>query len=115
MKSTYIIKKAILSEKAYKNMEASIYSFSVDQRSTKDEIKKIVEKQFSVKVKKVNVSKAHPKSKKISKTRKFASVGGGKKALVYLEKGQNIELLSPKTEKKEKKLKENKEKKETKK
>lgn len=96
----HVIKKAILSEKAYKDMEVSIYSFLVDDRASKDEIRKAVENQFSTKVQKVNVQAISSKSKRITGTRKVTSVGGGKKARVYLEKGQNITLLSPKKESK---------------
>ena len=49
-----MIKQALLSEKAYKQMEKGIYTFLVDPRITKDEIAKLIEGQFSVKVKKVN-------------------------------------------------------------
>ena len=98
MKTSYVIKKALLSEKAYSFMESGIYSFFVNKTATKYEIKKAVEKQFSVKVKKVNVLTMSGKKKKISGTRKQVSTGVGKKALVYLIPGQSIALLSPKKE-----------------
>lgn len=101
----FVIKRAILSEKAYKDMEVAIYSFLVDERASKDDIKKAVENQFAVNVQKVNVNSVSAKSKRVTGTRKTTSVGGGKKARVYLVKGQNIALLSPKSEKKEKKEK----------
>jgi len=82
MKTTDVIKKAILSEKAYKQMEKSIYTFLVDARSTKDQIEKQVEKQFSVEVQKVNVATRAFKTKRIARTRKETKTGGGKKAIV---------------------------------
>lgn len=105
MKTSYVIKKALLSEKAYSFMESGIYSFFVNKAASKYEIKKAVEKQFSVKVKKVNVLTMSGKKKKISGTRKQVSTGVGKKALVYLIPGQSIALLSPKKEAEKKTLK----------
>ena len=84
-------------------METGAYTFLVAKQTTKDEIKRAVEKQFSVKVAKVNVLKKASKAKRVTGTRKMTNTQEGKKALVYLEVGQNIELLSPKKVKKEKK------------
>lgn len=94
-----IVRKPILSEKAYKQMEKGIYVFQVSKNSSKKQIASEIKKQFNVEVVKVNVLKTAPKSKRIAKTRKQAQVGGGKKAMVYLAKGQNIAVLSPKTDK----------------
>lgn len=97
-----LIKKAILSEKAYKQMESGIYTFLVDPKSTKKEIAKVIEKQFSVKVEKVNVTQKASKKKRIAQTRKHTETGGGKKAIVYLAPGQSIPMLLPKAETKTK-------------
>lgn len=97
--SFQVINHAVLSEKAYKQMEKGIYTFHVDKRAAKDEIAKAVESQFGVKVKKVNIAKKSAKEKRISKSRKTVLVGGGKKAIVTLGAGQSIAMLSPKTEK----------------
>lgn len=101
-----IIKKAILSEKAYKSMEKGIYTFLVDARSTKKEIAQQVASHFAIDVVKVNVGNIAAKSKRIAKSRKQVKVGGGKKAMVYLKAGQTIAMLSPKSEAKSKKTKE---------
>ncbi len=104
MKQINIIEKAILSEKAYKVMEKGIYTFLVNNHAKKGEIAKVVEKQFSVNVTKVNITPLYPKKKRIAKTRKFTTVyPAGKKATVWLKAGQKIEMLSPKVEKAEKK------------
>ncbi len=96
------LKKPILSEKAYKLVAANIYTFFVSQNARKEDVAKEIEKQFSVKVKKVNIARQAQKTKRIGKTRKFASVGGGKKAIVWLAAGQKIDILSPKSEKQKK-------------
>ena len=92
----HIIKKTILSEKAYRLMERGLYTFLVDERATKKQIAKAVKNQFSVDIKKVNVLSRATKTKRIAKTRKETEVGGGKKAIVYLKPGQKIAVLSPK-------------------
>ncbi|MBI2012658.1 50S ribosomal protein L23 [Candidatus Curtissbacteria bacterium] len=94
----HIIKGAILSEKAYKLMEKGVYTFLVDRRATKAQLANAIADQFAVKVKKINVATFAPKRKRITQTRKFTRVGGGRKAIVFLEPGQNIPLLSPKKE-----------------
>jgi len=108
MNLAHVVKKAILSEKAYKQMEKGSYSFLVDSRATKKEIAKAVAKQFSVKVKKVRTIPVAAKKKRILKTRKQVKVGGGKKAIVQLISGQSISMLLPKTDGTKKKTKETK-------
>lgn len=103
MNNAFIIKKAILSEKAYAQMARSIYSFKVDSRATKKEIASAVKKQFSVEVKKVNIIAQSSSRKKITGTRREVVILGGKKAIVYLKAGQTISKLSPKTEAKKEK------------
>lgn len=109
MKTSDVVKKAILSEKAYKLMEKGLYTFLVDARASKVEIKKVVAKQFAVAVVKVNVAKIHAKSKRIAKTRKTISVGGGKKATVWVKKGESIASLLPKAKEAKTKMKKEKE------
>ena len=103
MNTAFIIKKAILSEKAYVQMARSIYSFKVDSRATKKEIAIAVKRQFSVEVERVNVISKSPTKRKITGTRREAEILGGKKAIVYLKAGQTISMLSPKTESKKEK------------
>ncbi len=105
MNLAYTIKKAVLSEKTYKQMEKGVYTFWIDPRSTKSQVAEAVEKQFGIKVAKVNLASAAPKTKKISRTRKTVKTQGGRKAIVYLAQGAEIEMLLPKTEGEKKKTK----------
>ena len=114
MNSPYILKKAVLSEKAYAQMKRGIYTFLIDERAKKADVAKSVEAQFGVKVKEVRVLRFAPKTKRILKSRKTALSGGGKKALVTLSSGQSIALLAPKAEKGKKKVKKEENKKEDK-
>lgn len=101
MKSN-VIYKAILSEKAYSQMEHGIYTFVVNSASHKNDVKKAVETQFMTKVSSVRLLGFPSKVKRVTGTRKTTEVGGGKKAIVSLAKGEKIAMLSPKTEKSEK-------------
>lgn len=104
MKTLDIIRSAVLSEKAYQNIEKGIYVFLVDAKANKKDVASIIEKHFSVNVEKVNITAIYPKQKRIGKTRKFTTVSKpGKKATVWLKAGQKIEILSPKAEKETKK------------
>lgn len=108
MNQSYLIRKAILTEKAHTLMAQNAYSFVVSEKAGKNEIKKAVEKQFGVEVVKVNVLGFAPKRKRVSQTRKTTLVGGGKKAIVHLKQGQSIPFLSPEKGKKTKDKKEEK-------
>ena len=103
MNKSDIVKKAILSEKAYELMKKGVYTFLVDSRARKEAITDFVQKQFAVKVKMVNTAKFAPKTKRIAKTRKTIKTGGGKKAIVTLKAGEKIQMLAPKTESKKQK------------
>lgn len=103
-----VIYKAILSEKAYAQMEHGIYTFVVNSASHKNDVKKAVETQFMTKVSSVRLLGFPSKVKRVTGTRKTTEVGGGKKAIVVLEKGQKIAMLSPKAESKNQRAKESK-------
>lgn len=105
MKQGEVLQKPILSEKAYRQMEKGIYTFFVSKAASKEDVKNSIEKMFSVSVKKVNVLGIGAKQKRIAKTRKTVTVGGGKKAIVYLKAGQTISVLSPKAQAKARKTK----------
>ena len=101
MKTINVLLKPILSEKAYKQMGQGLYTFLVDPKAKKAQISKAVAQQFSVTVEKVNVSKIQPKTKRIAQSRRTVLSGGGKKATVWVKKGQTIASLLPKVAKKD--------------
>ena len=104
MKQNYVIRSAILSEKAHNIMQNGIYTFLVDKRATKKDIKEAVEKQFSTSVIKVNVLNKSAKNRQVTGTRKRVLSGAGRKAIVYLKAGEKIKILSPKNEEKTSKV-----------
>lgn len=80
-----VIKYPVLTEKTYQQMSQNIYTFIVDKRTTKIEIKKAVEFIFDVKVAKVNILTIAKKRKKLGRYHGF--IGPFKKAIVYLKEG----------------------------
>ena len=60
-----IIKYPILTEKTYQQMELHVYTFAVDRRASKTEIKKAIQFIFDVKIDKINVFNVPKKAKKV--------------------------------------------------
>ena len=87
-----IILKPVVSEKSYGLIDEGKYTFLVDPRSSKTEIKLAIEKIFDVKVEAVNVVNVKGKSK----TFKFRQGrrGDWRKAYVTLAEGQSIDVMT---------------------
>ncbi len=85
-----IIKRPIVSEKTTKLSELRKYTFEVDRRANKIQIKQAVEELFGVKVKSVNVINGVAKPKKVGQYTGFASAIS--KAIVTLEEGNKIDI-----------------------
>ena len=86
-----IIKKPRITEKASFFAEQNIYTFNVEQSANKTEIKKAIFELYKVKPVKVNILMV-PNKQVFSKGKKGVK-SGGKKALVYLKKGDKIEFI----------------------
>ena len=80
-----VIKYPILTEKTYAKMPEGVYSFAVDFRTNKSEVKKVIEHIFDVKVKKVNIQTIQKKPKKVGKFEGFTN--RYKKVIVTLSEG----------------------------
>jgi large subunit ribosomal protein L23 len=86
-----IIKNPRITEKASFGMEQNVYTFDVAKGANKVEIKKAVFALYKVKPIQVNVLSVPKKS--IFSKGKLGTRGGGRKALVYLKKGDKIEFI----------------------
>ncbi len=86
-----IIIKPVISEKTMELLEENKYTFLVDRRANKVEIKKAVEELFDVKVEKVNTLKVRRKRRRQGRTEGMTSEK--KKAVVTLRQGDNIQLF----------------------
>ncbi|ACK42263.1 MULTISPECIES: 50S ribosomal protein L23 [Dictyoglomus] len=87
-----IILKPILTEKSLNLAKQNKYVFEVDRNANKIEIGKAVEEIFKVKVKSVAVINEKPKKRRLGISQGFTSTK--KKAIVTLEPGHKIELIS---------------------
>jgi large subunit ribosomal protein L23 len=88
----YILRKPLLTEKSTALMESdNVYTFEVDRRATKDDIKSAVEKAFSVKVEKVTTQVRKGGSRRF----RYGTVAENswKRAIVKVAEGQSIELF----------------------
>jgi len=88
---TTIIKNPRITEKASFAIEHNVYTFDISNGANKTEIKKAIFALYKVKPTRVNVLPV-PKKHVMSKG-KAGVKGGGKKALVYLKKGDKIEFV----------------------
>ncbi len=89
-----IIKNPRITEKATLLVEKNCYTFDVVENATKNEIKKAIKAQYKVTplaVRTVNF----PRKTTMPRGRrgKMGTTGGGRKAYVYLKKGDKIEVL----------------------
>lgn len=84
MNSYDVIIKPILSEKSYAGIPNKKYTFVVDRRADKTQIKAAVEEIFNVKVEKVNTVNVRGKYKRQGKTEGYTSKY--KKAYVQITK-----------------------------
>jgi len=81
----------VVSEKSYANIDEGKYTFLVDPKATKSEIKYAVEKIFSVKVDSVNTINRPGKRKR---TRfGWGQRNSTKRAVVTLKEGFNIDIF----------------------
>jgi large subunit ribosomal protein L23 len=87
-----IIIRPVISEKSYNLIESEgQYTFQVDRRANKNQIKHAIESAFDVRVEKVNTAHVKSKPKRQGLTRGRTSTW--KKAVVKLAEGDRIELF----------------------
>ncbi len=86
-----IIKNPRITEKASNSFDNNVYVFDISTRANKTEIKKAIFAIYKVKPVKINVLPIPHKT--VMSKGKPGTRGGGKKALVYLKKGDKIEFV----------------------
>ena len=85
-----VIKAPIVTEKSQAAKEEGKYTFKVDPKATKLEIKEAVEKIFNVKVKEIRTINVKVKKRRVG--RYTGLTNRSKKAIVTLQEGQTIDL-----------------------
>ncbi len=92
MKSMYdVIKRPIITEKSSNLVENLQYTFEVDPKATKTEVKDAIEKIFKVKVVEIRTINVHRKAKRMQRYEGFKPAY--KKAIVRLAPGQTIDVF----------------------
>jgi len=89
--ASVVIKKPRITEKTTYLSEKSGYTFIVDSRSNKIQIKKAIKELYNVTPIKINV--INSKSKTVFRKGKKGSTSKFKKAIVFLKKGDKIDLV----------------------
>jgi large subunit ribosomal protein L23 len=92
MEAHYVIKRPTVTEKGTFAMnEQNRYTFEVDTKATKDDIKSAIESLYKVKVEKVNTLKRRGKFRRMKYG--VTQMSTTKTAIVRLKEGSTIELF----------------------
>lgn len=86
-----VLRKPLITEKSTALIEDNKYTFQVDPRANKTEIKQAVESIFNVKVEKVNTMNVRGRMKRVRNIR--GRTPDTKKAIITLKKGDKIEIF----------------------
>jgi len=85
-----IIKRPVITERSADLMSEDKYTFDVDLRASKTQVKHAVEEIFDVKVDKVNIMNVKPKKKRMGRYEGYTN--RRRKAIVKLKEG-SIEIF----------------------
>lgn len=88
----WVLRSPRITEKAAYSSDANVYTFNINPTATKEDVKRAVAKVYKVTPLRVRTVTIPTKTVR-SRRGKPGQKGGGKKAYVYLKKGQTIELL----------------------
>ncbi len=88
-----VLRNPRITEKATMHSDAGVYTFDVADSATKRDILKAVRALYSVSPRKVAIVAIPKKWKRNMRTGKRGQQGGGKKAYVYLKKGETITIV----------------------
>ncbi|MFA5098870.1 MAG: 50S ribosomal protein L23 [Candidatus Paceibacterota bacterium] len=89
--SVMLIKQPWITEKAVNAGALRKYVFMVDDKANKPEVKKMIEKIYSVKVADVNITNTKGKTKRLG--RSMGKTSGFKKAIITLKEGNTIDIM----------------------
>ena len=90
--SSHVLLRPRITEKAANMTSVSVYTFDVAPSATKKSIATAVKTLYKVTPVKVAVVTIHPRRVKMRRKRGYGMVAGGKKAYVYLKKGEEIQF-----------------------
>ncbi len=88
-----VIIRPVVSEKSYALLDDGVYTFVVDRRANKVQIRQAVEELFNVEVAKVNTLNRKGKRKRVRGTWMYGKRSDTKRAIVTLRGDDRIELF----------------------
>ncbi len=88
-----IVIRPVVSEKSYALLDDGVYTFVVDPRASKIEIRDAVESIFNVRVEKVNTLNRKGKRKRNRRQFTYGKRADTKRAIVTLAPGARIDLF----------------------
>ena len=91
MEARDVIKRPVITERSADLMSDNKYTFDVDVRATKTQVKHAVEEIFDVKVEKVNIMNVKPKKKRMGRYQGYTNKR--RVAIVKLKEG-SIDLFN---------------------
>lgn len=91
IKSSLLIRRAWITEKAGDLSGFRKYVFIVDKKANKPEIKKAIESIYGVKVADVNIINTKGKTKRLG--RSLGQTPGFKKAIITTKEGHKIDIM----------------------
>ena len=86
-----LVRRPVLTEKSVKLIEIGKYTFDVDSRLTKPQIKRLIEDLFQAKVDRVNTYLLAPKKRRLAG--KQGAKSASKRAIITVKAGEVISLL----------------------
>jgi large subunit ribosomal protein L23 len=89
----HILKSPRITEKASMHSAESVYTFDVATFATKPQIARAIREVYKVTPRMVRVVTIRPKATRNMRTGKSGMRSGGKKAYVYLKKGETITVV----------------------
>ena len=87
-----ILKHARITEKASMHQGLGVYTFDIARSASKRDVIQAVRALYKVTPRMVRVVSVTVKSRRNARTGKIGMTGGGKKAYVYLKKGETITI-----------------------
>ena len=89
-----MILKPVLTEKSFALVGLDQYTFLVDPKSNKNQIRETIEKLFNVNVLDISTIKSKTRLVRATRSRRYVNDRGMKKAIVKLKSGQKISLFN---------------------
>lgn len=88
----HVLRSPRITEKASMAMESSVYVFDIEPGVNKKQISAAVNAVYNVKPRKIAIVNIRAKNVRNMRTGKSGVTKGGKKAYVYLQKGETIAI-----------------------